>query len=193
MRSRPRAACQDRFPVIRRFTLLLLGLGAPLWAGAQIPLFNTDPRGPVPQEVETFNEEGIALPPAPKDRDLLRFAPGMPTSMRFYVDSASISVGKDDVVRYTLVIAGDGDTRNVMYEGLRCNVGEHKVYAYGQADGTWSPARDPQWNRLGRDIPRQTLASDFLCPLRWRIDTPAEGVEALERGIHPRVEMMRPN
>lgn len=175
-----------------RLALLLFGLCAPLSAGAQIPLFNSDPRGPVPQEVETFNEEGITLPAAPKDRDLLRFDPGMPTSMRFYVDAPSISVGKDGVVRYTLVIAGDGETRNIMYEGLRCNVGERKTYAYGRADGSWSRARDPQWESLGRDIPRVTLSRDFFCPLRWHIATPAEGVDALERGIHPKVEMMQP-
>lgn len=170
---------------------LLLGLAVPMRAGADIPLFNTDPRGPVPEEVERFTEGKVEFPAAPRDRDLLRFDPGKPTSMRFYVDAASISVGQDGVVRYTLVIAGDGTARNVTYEGFRCNVDERKVYAYGREDGSWSPAHDPRWTSTGSDLPRKTLARDFLCPLGRPVKTAEDGVNALEQGIHPEVESRR--
>lgn len=174
-----------------RFALLALAL--PLAVHAQVPLFNQDPRGTVPEEVETFNEQQIALPALPNERDLLPFDPERRTSMKFYVDAASISVGKDEVVRYTLVVTGDGDTRNTMYEGLRCKTAEKKTYAFGQRDGTWSKARDPQWESIRYDVPRLTLARNFLCPLKGPIQTAKEGVEALRNGIHPQVQQFKPN
>lgn len=169
---------------------LLFALALPFSAYAQVPLFNQDPRGTVPAEENIFKEQELVLPAAPEKRDLLAFDPGRRTSMKFYVDPASLSVGEDEVVRYTLVITGDGDTRNVMYEGLRCETIERKTYAFGQADGTWSRARDPQWESIAGDAPRMALYRNFLCPLKGPIQTAKEGVNALENGIHPQVQML---
>ena len=180
-----------KIPMPVRFVLLALAL--PFVAHAQVPLFNQDPRGTVPEEVETFNEQQVTFPTAPKERDLLPFDPEHRTSMKFYVDAASISVGADAVVRYTLVVTGDGETRNVMYEGLRCKTGEKKTYGFGQRDDTWSKARDPQWESIRYDVPRLTLARNFLCPLKGPIQTAKEGVEALRNGIHPQVQQFKPN
>jgi len=145
----------------------------------------------VPAEEDEFKEQKTELPAAPREGDLLQFDPGVPTTMRFYVDGASLSVGADDVVRYTLVVAGEGDTRNIMYEGLRCKTKEYKTYSYGQKDGSWSKARDPQWESIRRDPPRMRLYTDFLCPLGGPIRTPKEGVGALRAGVHPQVESLR--
>lgn len=180
-----------KIPMSVRFVFLALAL--PLVAHAQVPLFNQDPRGTVPEEIEAFNEQEATFPAAPKERDLLPFDPEHRTSMKFYVDAASISVGTDQVVRYTLVVTGDGDTRNVMYEGLRCKTREKKTYGFGQRDGTWSKARDPQWESIGHDGPRLTLSRNFLCPLKGPIQSAEEGVGALRNGIHPQVQMLQSN
>lgn len=175
-----------------RFRLTaLIALCLPLAVAAQIPLFNQDPRGPVSPEEENFQEQAAEFPEAPEEQQLLAFDIGRPTTMKFYIDPASITIGEDEVVRYTLVAVGDVGTRNVMYEGLRCKTAEYKVYGYGQRDGSWSKAYDPQWQSVNHDAPRKMLYNDFFCPLKGPIRSQAEGIDALQRGIHPRIRMMR--
>jgi hypothetical protein len=132
-------------------------------------------------------ELDLALPTFPTPSNLVAFDPGRPTTMKFYVDSASVSVLADGIVRYTTVVKGEG-SENVSYEGIRCDTREVKVYAYGRADGTWSPARDPQWKKLRsvqNDGHRFTLYTYYFCPSRASIVSAAEGVDALKRGGHP--------
>jgi hypothetical protein len=138
---------------------------------------------------ETWREQEVQVPPYPNPGDLVRFDTGLTSSFEYFVDRSSVSVGASDgVVRYTVVAKSDG-AMNVTYEGIRCQLRERKVYAYGRRDGTWSEARDPQWVRIGlpgADPHRYTLWKDYFCPGRSAIRTAAEGVDALKLGGHPR-------
>lgn len=67
------------------------------------------------------------------------------TSLHFAVDPRSVTVGADDVVRYVVVASSTTGTVNGIYEGLKCDSGEVKVYARHNPDSGWVPARDPQW------------------------------------------------
>lgn len=134
-------------------------------------------------------ESEVKLPPAPRSENLIKFDPGRPTSMTFYIDAASMTLGEDGVVRFTTVARGDGSTQNVAYEGIRCSTRERKTYAYGKADGTWTAQRDPGWvpiRSLNADSYRFTLYQDYFCPARESIASAAEGVDALRRGGHPK-------
>lgn len=136
-----------------------------------------------PQELK------LELPPAPKNADLARFDPGKPSTLEFFIDTASLRVGDDQVVRYTMVAKSNDGASNVSYEGMRCRTRERKVYAYGRADGSWSEIRDPQWVKIG-GLPaepyRFALYEDYFCPARLSIRSAGEGVDALKRGRHPR-------
>lgn len=136
-----------------------------------------------------LDEAPVVLPGAPKSDGLLAFDPGRRTTMRFFVDPASVAVVHDGIVRFSLVIRGDGAASNVSYEGIRCKTRERKVYAYGRADGTWLPARNPTWAKIaGPDTEghRFVLYQNYFCPSRQIIASASEGVEALRRGGHPR-------
>jgi hypothetical protein len=136
-----------------------------------------------------LEELPLQLPAAPKPDDLLAFDPGRRTTLRFFVDPASLAVGKDGIVRFTVVVRGDGTASNVSYEAIRCKTRERKVYAYGRADGGWQPARDPTWAKIGGaaiEGHRFVLYEDYFCPSRQIIASAREGVEALRRGGHPR-------
>jgi hypothetical protein len=131
----------------------------------------------------------LQLPAPPKPGDLLEFDPGRPATLRFYIDPASLSVGTDGIVRFTVVVRGDGSASNVSYESIRCKTRERKVYAYGRADGTWSQVRAPQWTAisgLNIDGYRFVLYENYFCPARQIIASAREGVEALRRAGHPR-------
>lgn len=133
-------------------------------------------------------EEKLQLPKWPKPADLIRFDARPSRSFDFFVDGASVSVGADGVVRFTLVAKSTSAT-NVSYEGIRCRTAERKVYALGRPDGTWYEPKDPSWVKIGNQVlegHRFTLYQDYFCPARTSVKTVAEGLDALKRGGHPR-------
>lgn len=135
-------------------------------------------------------ENAIRLPPAPKGEDLIRFDMG-PARRGFehFVDSASLAVGEDGVVRYVLVVKSDMGAENVSYEGIRCVTRERKVYAHGRRDGSWRELREPEWEKIGQaqlEGPIFVLYEDFFCPGRSAVKSAGEAIAALKKGFHPR-------
>jgi hypothetical protein len=136
-----------------------------------------------------LDELPLQLPAAPKTADLLQFDPGRRTTLRYFIDPASLAVGTDNIVRFTVVVRGDGAASNVSYEAIRCKTRERKVYAYGRPDGTWNQVRNPGWTKIGGpdfEGYRFALYENYICPSRQSITTAREGVEAFRRGGHPR-------
>jgi len=135
------------------------------------------------QEERFFKETEVKTPPYFREDDLLEFQLARTTSFRFYVDKASISVGPDLVVRYTLVARSPLGAENVSYEGIHCKGRRHKVYALGQGDRSWRPVvqdwqeADKAWTRV--------LHREYFCPMHRAIFSAAEGIDALRRGGHP--------
>ncbi|HXD41834.1 MAG TPA: CNP1-like family protein [Ramlibacter sp.] len=73
----------------------------------------------------------------------------MPRSaLRFGVDPASVSLGSDRIVRYVVVAVSATGAVNALYEGLRCDTAEFKVYARASAASGWALAKDPPWRTL---------------------------------------------
>jgi len=129
-------------------------------------------------------EESVALPAYPAPANLVEFMIDDPGGFRYFVDRATLSVGKDGVVRYVLV-ARSASAQNVSFEGFRCATGEHRVYALGRADGSWAQSYGG-WHSVTVAQPRQiTLFREFLCPQKEPIASAQEGVRALERGVIP--------
>jgi len=115
---------------------------------------------------ELFKEGEIKLPALPQDENLLQFEADAGSPHRFFIDAHALSIGADEVVRYTLVIKTAGGATNISYEGLRCDVGQIKIYAYARARSTWVRARDPQWQEFGGQPSgryRRVLKYDYFC------------------------------
>jgi hypothetical protein len=172
---------------MRRAAAVVLGAAAAAATAQQPPVKDTG------AEAQTFDtapwrEQETKLPRYPAPEHLLRFNTGPASRLEFFVDRDSLSVGEDGVVRFTVVAKSDS-AANVSYEGIRCAYRERKVYAFGRPDGTWHPARDPQWVRIGppmTDLHRFVLWNDYFCPQRAPIRTAGEGLDALRLGRHPR-------
>ncbi|WP_131112022.1 CNP1-like family protein [Sulfuricystis thermophila] len=137
-----------------------------------------------------WEEEVPQLPEFPREANLREFYVSATTPHRYFIDGTSLSVGKDGVVRYTLVVRTRGGVTNITFEGMRCATGQYKIYATGRADGTWAVARRSEWRPI-TDKPtyrhHAALAHDFFCPIGNPIATPEEGREALRLGKHPSV------
>ncbi|HEY6863897.1 MAG TPA: CNP1-like family protein [Burkholderiales bacterium] len=150
---------------------------APQYPGGYKPQFDED---------KPWEEQKWALPAYPADENLLRFYVSPTTPFEFFIDSKSVSVGKDGVVRYTLVARSPSGTSNVSYEGIRCESRERRLYAFGGADRTWLQARSADWARIPsrRSFPNNqqaALADEFFCVQGSHVGSPDVAVNALAR------------
>lgn len=115
-----------------------------------------------------WQEQQVVLPAYPRSDDLIK----VPLSLldfpfTLWIDSASLQVGEDRVVRYTGVLRSKSGAENVFYEGIRCAKKDYQRYAYG-SDGEFQPAQNPQWRPVratGHDRYRSALMDGLLCPL----------------------------
>lgn len=138
------------------------------------------------EEKKSWKEIQAQIPPFPKEQNLVLLEAGSESAHKFYVDAASVSVGTDGIVRYTTVVKTTGGATNIAFEGMRCETREGKLYALGQRDGTWSRARNPQWQRIVlRDLTphHYMLYREYFCPSAARATSPKIAVDALRRGV----------
>ncbi|MDH4149175.1 MAG: CNP1-like family protein [Betaproteobacteria bacterium] len=137
------------------------------------------------REIKPWSEMQAQLPGYPVDENLIPLDVGAATPHRFFVDSKSVSVDADSVVRYTLVIKTAGGATNVSYEGIRCASREQKYYAIGRADKTWVRARRPEWHKIEhKDVNAHhiTLYGEYVCRGKIVMETAGQIIEALRRG-----------
>ncbi len=109
------------------------------------------------------------LPAPPLKADLrplwtLLAAPGY----RYFIDTASLSVATDRVVRYTIVMVSPSGSRSGFFEGLRCASDEIKTYGYLGGDGRIRWRSRVRWQALTAHSQgvygyRQQLAEMYLC------------------------------
>ncbi len=130
-------------------------------------------------------EVAAQLPPYPKNENLIAFAVSSATRNQHFVDSASISVGEDKAIRYSVVIDAAAGARNVSFEGMRCASGERRLYAYGHPDGSWSKARNAGWEGIKlRSLLsyQKSLFENYFCPDGLPVQDSAEAVRNLRQG-----------
>jgi hypothetical protein len=163
--------------------LLALTL-APLPAAAQwspMPGFEAD----FENDTKTWKEIQAQIPAYPKPENLVRVPTGTATSHQFFIDTRSLALGEDGVMRYTVVAKTAGGATNVTFEGMRCQTRERKLYAIGRSDGNWVRARDSDWQRVVlRDLTphHHTLYHQFFCTERTRPTPVRLVIDALKRG-----------
>jgi len=136
---------------------------------------------------KTWVEQLTLLPAYPVESNLILVDVGPSTSNRHFVDTTSIQIGQDDVIRFTLIIQSSAGAMNVTYEGIRCETKERKLYAIGRDDQTWSQPRNSEWQPL--DFVRQLyaqreLSKNIFCPHKQIVSSPEEAVRALKAGMH---------
>ena len=139
-------------------------------------------------EKKPWQELAVQLPPAPDAAAQIPFYVSAATDNRFSIDRKSLSVDADGVIRYVLTIATAGGACNVTYEGMRCETREHRIYASGRLDGSWSKSRNNEWTRI-RDVVANrhhaALFLEYFCPGGVIVGSTAEAIDALQRGVHP--------
>lgn len=153
-------------------------------AAAQAPPLPDDLQRERPQRVE----RALAYPPQPVDRDLVAIRVPVVTDYRFLVDTRSIAIEPNGIIRFSVVTQSPAGARTVTYEGLDCPNRERRVYAYGRGDSGWAESRSSAWQPFS---PRNqnywaVLYNEIFCPEATPIASVREGVDALRFGAHPR-------
>lgn len=159
--------------------LLWLLFLLPLSAHAAFSLF-----GSQPENEKQWVEGETSLPPYPSTQNLIPFEVSSVTRHRHFVDAASISVAKDGVVRYTVVVETTGGAKNISFEGMRCETGERRLYAYGHPDRTWSEAKTVAWQQINFSYGQsyqKTLYEDYFCATDRHAKNAAEAILNLRR------------
>jgi hypothetical protein len=137
------------------------------------------------EDAEPWKEAEVAYPAPPQSSDLLRFYVSATTPNAFLLDTRTLSVGQDGVVRYVLVVRSPRGAENVTFEGIRCASGERRLYAIGQRDGTWVASRNKAWERISFNTynrPQAALAQDYFCDGTTSVADLDEIRRRLERG-----------
>jgi hypothetical protein len=180
---------------IQRLPLLLilcLGMSAPSARNA----FVTDAEPAPPSSIEPgkpWAEMDAALPPWPKDADLIELVPdGPPSTFRYFIDRRNLRIGADGVVRYTLVAESSNGARNLSVEGIRCTPkGSHKVYAYGvsgrfdRVEGDWRSISGQAGERYLQDLWRFHIC----VPQGFKPRPESDMIRSLTGRISPRQNM----
>ncbi len=132
------------------------------------------------------NEVLPKRPPFPQPASLIQFSPRSASEFRFYVDGATLEVLPKGVIRYVLVARSPSGIDNISYESMRCQSAEFRIYALGQADGTWG-GRATEWRSIAaaKQPSRIALHRDFFCAQGTWVSSVDEGRMALRRGGHP--------
>ena len=146
-----------RYKSVVRFYVLTAALLFPFGALSQADDADKNP---------IKSESPVVLPSPVTKNNLLPFYVSPTTSMNFAIDAKSVTVTDDGVVRFALVITSPSGANNISYEGIRCSSGEKKLYAIGQLNDSWSPARRDTWEPIydhGSNRYHAALAKDYFC------------------------------
>jgi len=175
-------------PVRRLPTALLLAAAAIAMVPAAHAVRDRSKENPItnfPEEAQ-WSERNATPPAYPQDRDLAELKLTGSTRNRFLVDTKSLSVGEDEVVRFVLVIETPEKAHNVTFSGLRCETQEWKDYAFANRDRTWRVDETAEWRLIqerNRNNYQHTLFKDYFCYGGVMSGGPAGDAKVLVRNL----------
>lgn len=102
---------------------------------------------------KAWQENAVELRKLPADDDLLAVqVDSLPDSLQVHLAASSLTyTPADRVLRYWVVITSPAGAYNASFEGMRCDVGEYRIYAYGNPRRTpqVQPAAKAKWQPVG--------------------------------------------
>ncbi len=154
---------------------LALAFSLPAHTWAQESIMNERPSDILSEEEDKWKEAKIKFPPPPQDSDLVALdSEAIGGGYEYFIDPTSLSLGSDDVLRYSVVLQSNSGVRNIFYEGIRCATMEVKTYGYATQSGQFKPVADSPWKYLYSRGPfayRVYLAQNYVCDSNgWPID-----------------------
>lgn len=137
-------------------------------------------------EPEPWTEAQATPPPDWSAERAVEFRLGNTASLRYAIDPQTLAVGEDGVVRYVFIARSSSGAVNALYEGVRCQTAEVKVYARWDPDARqWRSNAAAPWQAMDfRGATRRALqmARGGLCDGKVANRSTALMLDALRNG-----------
>jgi len=147
------------------------------------------------EDIEDYvwKEGSSQLPEYPQDSNLSAImGPAAYRNYKYLIDTKTLTVGADGVVRYSIVIRSSSGSDNVMFDGLRCSTSQMINYAYGYTDMNnnkkFREKKNADWKPLrseGVTGYSSILATDYFCDHRGVILKRHEIIQNIKYGKGP--------
>jgi hypothetical protein len=129
------------------------------------------------------------LPKFPDPSDLAEIRVEGEQSTKFLIDLASVDLGSDAVIRFTMLARSASGAESLTYEGIRCSSAERKLYAFGRSNRSWDKALNARW----RDISvvgtvnsyHAALYLSYFCQRHAPLKSQQLLVDTIKRGGFP--------
>lgn len=113
-----------------------------------------------------FKEGTTTMPSTPPNQSTLApFYVSERTVFKFAVDTNSISIGRDGVTRYIVVITNPSGDQQAQYEGIRCDSFQWRLYG-ALENGSWRENPLSSWREIQSKVPNRyqaALAQGAFC------------------------------
>lgn len=106
-----------------------------------------------PADAQEWVEAETPPPPVYSKDKLIPIEMPPYVTLKVGIDSQTVAVGADGVVRYVVVMRNASGSVNVAYEGILCTNGEVKTYARVSASGSWIMLDKAQWRPMTDNLP----------------------------------------
>jgi len=101
-----------------------------------------------PFEPMVFKEGTTTMPSSPPNQSSLQpFYVSERTVFKFAVDTDSISIGKDGVTRFIVVMTNPSGEQQAQYEGIRCDSFQWRLYG-NLENGVWKENPLSTWREI---------------------------------------------
>ncbi|MBN3002320.1 CNP1-like family protein [Chromobacterium alkanivorans] len=126
-----------------------------------------------------WQEGDYQLPPYPAQPDWIAVSTDNLQTNQYFVDAKTLSSGEDGVVRMIVRVKSPAGAENLSFEGLLCNEGSYRAYAFGNSvDKNWIRSNKAVWRKIEHDDKLRRTLRDLACPDKR---APRDAEEALKR------------
>jgi hypothetical protein len=131
-----------------------------------------------------FKEGATTMPLNPPNAStLIPFYVSQRTVFKFAVDTDSISIGKDGVTRYIVVMTNPSGERQAQYEGIRCDSFQWRLYGTLEND-SWRENPLSSWRAIQTNVPNRyqaALAQGAFC----NFTSQEKSMTAIQKALDP--------
>jgi CNP1-like family len=157
-----------------------ISIGAGLMAcTGDPPQSGLDPFAPM-----VFKEGTTTMPSSPPNQSTLQpFYVSMGTVFKFAIDTNSISIGKDGVTRYIVVMTNPSGEQQTQYEGIRCDSFQWRLYG-NLENGVWRENPLSSWREIQSKVPNRyqaALAQGAFC----NFNSQEKSMSAIMKALNP--------
>ena len=91
-------------------------------------------------------ESALSLPEKPISKNFTEYEISGSSSLKYFVDASSLSIGDDGVIRMALGVKSTSGVWSLTYEGFRCDSYEFRIYGTSRGfDHEWRKNRRSKW------------------------------------------------